>query len=61
MQTFGASGVNILTNANEVSGQTVPHYHVHVLPRYNEHELKFAPLENNLDIELVYQEFLKSN
>lgn len=60
MQTFGASGVNILTNANEVSGQTVPHYHVHVIPRYNEHELKFVPLENDLDIELVYQEFIKS-
>ncbi|AGN23725.1 histidine triad protein [Erysipelothrix rhusiopathiae SY1027] len=45
METFGATGVNILTNANEVSGQTVPHYHVHVIPRYDTDELKFVPLQ----------------
>lgn len=31
---LGAKGVNILTNVGEVAGQTVPHFHVHVLPRY---------------------------
>jgi len=31
---LGAKGVNILTNAGEVSGQSVPHFHVHVIPRY---------------------------
>lgn len=32
-RALGASGFNILTNAGEVSGQTVFHAHVHVLPR----------------------------
>lgn len=32
--TLGALGANIFTNANEVAGQSVFHYHVHVLPRY---------------------------
>ena len=33
-------GINILNNCGEVAGQTVMHYHVHVLPRYNDEELK---------------------
>jgi len=31
---LGAKGVNILTNVGEAAGQTVPHFHVHVIPRY---------------------------
>jgi histidine triad (HIT) family protein len=34
VSVLGAKGVNILTNAGEVAGQSVPHFHVHVLPRY---------------------------
>ncbi len=34
MLVFGAAGVNILTNAGECAGQSVPHFHVHVIPRY---------------------------
>ena len=33
-------GINILNNCGEVAGQTVMHYHVHILPRYNDEELK---------------------
>ena len=31
---LGAEGVNIVQNNGELAGQTVPHYHVHVIPRY---------------------------
>lgn len=34
IQFLGAKGVNILTNCYEASGQTVKHFHVHVIPRY---------------------------
>lgn len=35
---LGASGVNILTNCGESAGQSVKHFHVHVIPRYD-HDL----------------------
>ena len=31
---LGAKGVNILTNCYREAGQTVMHFHVHVIPRY---------------------------
>ena len=31
---LGCSGVNILQNNREAAGQTVHHFHVHVIPRY---------------------------
>ncbi|MCR5491192.1 MAG: HIT family protein [Bacilli bacterium] len=34
MAVLGAKGVNILTNVGEPAGQSVPHFHVHVIPRY---------------------------
>ena len=34
VEMLGAKGVNILTNVNEAAGQSVMHFHVHVIPRY---------------------------
>lgn len=61
MEAFGATGVNILTNANEVSGQTVPHYHVHVIPRYDTDELKFVPLQKDHDLDAIYKTYQEKN
>lgn len=36
MDATGAKGMNILSNVNEVAGQSVPHFHVHLIPRYGE-------------------------
>lgn len=36
------SGFNIFTNVGEKSGQSVPHFHLHILPRF-QHE-KVSPL-----------------
>lgn len=33
-ERLGADGMNILTNVNEVAGQSVFHLHVHLIPRY---------------------------
>jgi len=32
--TFNCSGINIINNNGEVAGQTVFHYHIHLIPRY---------------------------
>jgi histidine triad (HIT) family protein len=34
VRRLGATGVNVFQNNGRASGQTVPHYHVHVVPRY---------------------------
>lgn len=42
-----AKGVNILTNVLPAAGQTVFHFHVHVIPRYKEDDLlRLEMLEN---------------
>ena len=33
VEKLDAKGVNVLTNTNEVAGQTVHHVHIHILPR----------------------------
>jgi len=34
LDCLGADGVNVIQNNGRAAWQTVPHYHVHVLPRY---------------------------
>jgi histidine triad (HIT) family protein len=33
-QTLNCDGVNILQNNGSAAGQTVSHYHIHIIPRY---------------------------
>ena len=46
---LGAKGVNILTNCYEAAGQTVMHFHVHVIPRYDGSEGFILEMKNNAD------------
>lgn len=32
---LGAKGINVITNCYPSAGQSVPHFHVHVIPRYD--------------------------
>ncbi len=36
VDALGAKGINILTNCHEAAGQSVPHFHIHIIPRYDE-------------------------
>ena len=38
MTALNADGINILQNNGEAAGQTVFHYHMHLIPRYNGEE-----------------------
>lgn len=31
-------GFNVLNNFNKISGQVIDHYHLHIIPKYNEEE-----------------------
>ena len=38
VNVLGAAGMNVLTNINEAAGQVVKHFHVHLLPRYENND-----------------------
>lgn len=38
MEKLDAKGMNVLTNINEIAGQSVFHFHVHLIPRYDEND-----------------------
>ena len=44
-----AKGVNILTNCYEAAGQSVPHFHVHVIPRYEDQDGFILEMKNNAE------------
>ncbi len=39
-QRLGADGVNLLNSCGQAAWQTVFHFHVHVIPRYNDDPLR---------------------
>ncbi len=45
---LGADGFNIVNNCSEVAGQTVMHFHMHLIPRYKNDNSKLIFL-NNVD------------
>ena len=41
-------GINILNNNGEVAGQTVKHYHIHLIPRYKADDVLIEFKSNKL-------------
>ena len=57
-EKLNVPGFNILTNCNEVAGQTCFHFHIHIIPRYNDLD-GFEPLfRENKNVELTPNEIL---
>lgn len=51
---LNAKGNNILTNTNEVSGQSVPHLHFHIIPRYGVNDsIKIESSSNEYDLDEI--------
>jgi histidine triad (HIT) family protein len=58
VQKLGAQGANIVHNAGSVAEQIVPHFHIHIVPRYetdqfklwSEHKCTSASLKDVRDI-----------
>lgn len=38
MEKTGANGMHLLSNAKEAAGQSVPHVHLHLIPRWSEQD-----------------------
>lgn len=48
-KAFNLEGLNILNNNGLIAGQTVFHFHIHLIPRYKNDKIEFH-LPNNIDI-----------
>jgi histidine triad (HIT) family protein len=62
MEVFKAQGVNVLMNCGSKAGQSVMHYHVHIIPRYGKKDgflLEFTPNALKGDLLKVANQFPK--
>mgnify|MGYP001171384113 FL=1 len=50
VKKLDAKGFNLLNNNGAVAGQTVFHYHVHLIPRYDEKEVLFSFKNHGADL-----------
>jgi len=54
---LNAKGCNILINTNEAAGQSVPHAHVHIIPRYAESDsISIQFKENDFDLDDILKQ-----
>lgn len=49
MAALGAAGFNLLQNNGQAAGQTVFHFHMHVIPRYDDGHIDWTPGEAEPD------------
>jgi len=70
IRAFGATGLNIFQNNGVDAGQTEPHYHVHVVPRYpgsdphrvfHSRDFQPVPLTDQLEIAAAVCQALSAN
>lgn len=60
-RAFHAKGCNILNNCGEAAGQSVMHFHVHIIPRYENNDVKieFTDHSNSYDLNKIKEEICK--
>lgn len=46
-KAFAVDAMNILSNNGEMAGQTVFHFHIHLIPRYQKDDENLFKLKNN--------------
>ncbi|KXT29100.1 HIT domain protein [Candidatus Phytoplasma oryzae] len=65
IKTFNAKGLNLINNNGKVAGQTIFHYHVHLIPRFHNKEVNFSFNNHNYklkenDYKIIQQNILKN-
>lgn len=56
-----AKGFNIISNMNEVAGQSVKHFHIHIIPRYQTHEgfdPQYTDRSKEVDLDDIYHRII---
>lgn len=52
-EKLGVSAVNLINNSGVLAGQSVMHFHLHVIPRYENDGIKIAPKANEPDFDAL--------
>lgn len=60
-EIVGCDGYNVLQNNGEPAGQTVFHYHMHLIPRYKEDDVTITWKHGALDEELKQKIMVEMN
>ena len=50
-KAFNADGVNVLQNNEEAAGQTVFHFHMHVIPRFKDDDVNVTWKQHELSLD----------
>lgn len=61
LEKTNAKGMNIISNMNEVAGQTVHHFHIHLIPRYQKDDgiqIHYSDHSSDVDLESIYQNIM---
>ena len=61
MNKMNAKGMNFVSNMNEVAGQSVQHFHIHIIPRYHHHEsfdLKYSDRSDQVNLDDIHQQII---
>ena len=48
-EVLNCDGFNLLQNNEEIAGQTIFHFHIHLIPRYNDDNVSFVPATTDFD------------
>lgn len=54
-EKLNVSAVNLINNSGTLAGQTVMHFHMHVIPRYENDGIHISPKENEPDFDKLKQ------
>lgn len=60
-EKLGVENVNLLNNSGPLAGQTVMHFHLHVIPRYENDEINFHQVEHEPDFKALDGLYKKIN
>lgn len=59
IEKTSAKGMNVISNINEIAGQSVHHFHIHLIPRYQENDgiqIHYTDRSREVNLDEIYQQ-----